>query len=511
MTTFGCAETEARIVEVIHGQLDAPTEMRVHAHLEGCAACRERAEMWRRLLPGMRAAVPATPAELTFHRMEVAILRRVRSEGATARASSGAHRSRRWLWGSLALLGATATLVLGLRAARHPEAPRTASATTVATLVSSEGSRVRSNGRAIGPNERIAAGSPLELGATGEAELSLDGGATVRLWGPARLTFEGNSRQALLRLDDGKLQAEVAHRRADETFAVVTPDLRVEVRGTRFVVGTQAGVGESWVEVQKGRVAVRFSNGRSRLVDGGQRVTSDDADADPDVAAPSGEDLGSPGSPGAEAGDSAAPLPEAVTGVAPDRRGTATCGPAVHRCQAAARKARASLRRGEPDPTLRWISSASRSPGESEASCGPPLSACQDELRYLRAEAFRSAGRIDDAVTAYEAINRAGAPAAMRQNALYAAAELERRRGHTGQALVDYERALSTTARGALHEEALVGAMETAALVDKPARARAFARHYLTEFPGGRFAPMARKLSQDGDAPPSEAVWPRSP
>ena len=43
-----CAETESHLVDAADGRLDVPTEVRLHAHLDGCAACRERAASLRR-------------------------------------------------------------------------------------------------------------------------------------------------------------------------------------------------------------------------------------------------------------------------------------------------------------------------------------------------------------------------------------------------------------------------------------------------------------------------------
>jgi tetratricopeptide (TPR) repeat protein len=167
----------------------------------------------------------------------------------------------------------------------------------------------------------------------------------------------------------------------------------------------------------------------------------------------------------------------------------------VRGCQAAARAARDSMRGGDNERAARQVTAASRSLRDADASCGRVLGDCDDELRYLRAEALRGAGRFEDAIGAYRALNRGGAPAATRQNALYAAAELERRRGRRAAALADYESALAAAPHGALHEEALVGAMECADLVGDHAQAAKLARRYLSELPDGRARAVARRLS----------------
>ena len=127
-------------------------------------------------------------------------------------------------------------------------------------------------------------------------------------------------------------------------------------------------------------------------------------------------------------------------------------------------------------------------------------SGCADELGYLRAEALRLSGRLDAAVSAYKALDRRGAPAPMRQNALYAAAQLEQRQGRAERARADYERALAAAPAGALREEALLGALESAAAGGDGAGAAALARRYLEAFPGGIGAATARRLAAGGAA-----------
>ncbi len=77
--TMTCGETEARLVDIVDGRLDPPTEMRVHAHLEGCAACRGKAELWRTLLPGMRSLAPTPPTDLAARRLQVDVMRALRA------------------------------------------------------------------------------------------------------------------------------------------------------------------------------------------------------------------------------------------------------------------------------------------------------------------------------------------------------------------------------------------------------------------------------------------------
>ena len=101
------------------------------------------------------------------------------------------------------------------------------------------------------------------LAAGGAVNLALDGGAAVEVAGPARLTLEGSSHAVAVRLTEGRLSAQVTHRRPDETFAVITRHARVEVRGTQFSVAA-SGEG-THVEVLEGRVAVLLDDGRSTV------------------------------------------------------------------------------------------------------------------------------------------------------------------------------------------------------------------------------------------------------
>jgi tetratricopeptide (TPR) repeat protein len=159
------------------------------------------------------------------------------------------------------------------------------------------------------------------------------------------------------------------------------------------------------------------------------------------------------------------------------------------------------MRSGDAAHALRLIAARNHEARGSDATCAASLTACEDELRYLRAEAFRQQGELDDAVAAYHQLDRHGAPAAMRQNALYAAAQIEQRQGHKVQAHRDYEKSLGAAPEGALREEALAGSMESAAALGNTARARQLARRYLATFPSGLRVGTARRLAGSGAQP----------
>jgi ferric-dicitrate binding protein FerR (iron transport regulator) len=451
-------------VDIVDGRLDPPTEMRVHAHLEGCAACRGKAELWRTLLPGMRALAPTPPTDLAARRLQVDVLRALRAPAAARRALP---RLRTFLAGGLVLAGAAAAVVLWLHAART--LPTTAEAAPPYATVKRIAGRAMTNGQVLAVGAPLSTGAEIEVAAGAGAELGLDRGSTVRLAGPARLALAGTPRDVELRLGDGTLEAEVAHRLANETFVVSTRDARVEVRGTRFRVTT--GAAGSTVRVAEGVVAVRFADGSSRLVAAGEEATTIVAGGAPDELVPPDE--------AAEAAQAAMEGP--------------SCTGAARRCESAAREARESMRGGDSAGALRIVAGATRT-----THCAHEVGACADELRYLRAEALRGTGRIDDAIAAYRGLTRGPATAAMRQNALYAAAELERRQGRMADARADYESALAAAPRGVLREEALIGAMESAALAGEHARAAALGQRYLSDFPRGRAARTADRLAREG-------------
>jgi len=494
-----CKEVQSRLLDALDGRLDAAASMRFHAHLEGCATCRDRAALWRALTPRLRGAEPAPPDAMAIRRMQVEIARRlgeIEGPGAIDDPLTGLAwqdrpapvappRTARWWAGrriavAAAMVAAAALLALWLRPVRKNAAGPAYAAVTLAR------GPVTLSGRPLGQlvGARVAVGAPLVLESGGAAELALERGATVQVAGPARLTLQGTAADVALRLEAGRVQVQVAHRRPDETFAVVTRDARVEVRGTRFAVtATPHG---SRVEVTEGRVAVHFSDGRTLMVPAGQAVDS--------------------ASPGAVAADGpAAPTPA----MAPPQSATPpppssflssfqSCTDDVRTCRATAQAVRDSMRKGDQPRALRLIGDGDRVAREAAARCGAAIVACRDELGYLHAEALNQAGRAEEAIAAYRALDRHSAPAAMRQNALYAAAQLERQRGWTGRAQADYQRALAASPRGALAEESLVGAMESAHGAGEDAQARAFAARYLRSFPGGLATESARRLLGGG-------------
>ena len=463
MSSTRCAEAEAVFLDDLDGRLDPAASLRLHAHLESCAACRERAALWGWLTPELRRAEPAPLNALAARRMQVEVERRLAAPDLTPREP---RRPGLWIPALVTAMAAAAAIAVGLHGAGRPAAVAPAAPATYATVARVRG-RLATTAGPLDAQAPVPAGQPLALADGAEAELALPRGTTLTVAGPAHLQLDGTAAATAVRLQDGRLTAAVAHRLPGETFAVVTGDLRVVVKGTRFSV--TAGAPGSRVAVEEGAVVVEFADGRTRSVAAGESASTE------------------PPAPAASAAPDRAPRPLIQSDA---------CPAAAQSCQDTAEAVRAGMRGGDTGRALRILAERGRAIVELDPRCGGhAFSACQDDLRYLRAEALNQAGRLDEAVAAYRALDRRGAPAAMKQNALYAAAQIERRRGRNQSARADYERAIGAAPRGGLREEAFIGAMESADAGGDRSRARALARRYLAEFPRGLATASATRLA----------------
>jgi len=452
-----CREVQDAFVDLHDGRLDPANELRVHAHLESCAHCREHAASWNALLPAMRALVPPPPTPMRARRMEMEIERRLAEPVALA-----ARPRRRWpLYAVPFAVAAAAALVLWLSPRQH-EPTVVASAPPSVAPAPPAFAVLTSTEQPAG--ERLAAGSRVVLPTGRRATLTLSSLASLALVGPAELTLGGDDQHVMLALDAGRLEAEVAHRQPGQTFVVAFPQGRVEVRGTRFVV--MAKPAGSWVRVDEGRVAVFDHDGGEWSVGAGETH---------DFAVPR---VPAPVRP-------AAPQPRHVCASPP-----VSCGPLTQAVRVAIRGGAYERAESLIEPALR-----------PRPNCRPLV--CRNELGYLRAEALRQSGRLDEAVAAYKMLDHRDAPSETRQNALYAAAQLERRLGKLAAARSDFDRALLAAPGGALREEAMLGAMEAADRAGDHVGAVAAARRYLDAFPRGIGAAQARRMvaSERGDAP----------
>lgn len=437
-----CREAQDALVDLRDGRLDNASELRVHAHLETCGDCRARAKTWATLLPSMRELEPPPPTPLRARRMEIEIERQLSRPAPLADS-----RSRRWQL-YLAPAVAAAVVLIMLASRRHQPAPPASlwpSAPPFATMTSGNANAAA----------HLAPGSRVVLPAGRDAKLQLSTLASLTLTGPATLLLGGDDAHVALTLQDGRLEAQVAHRQPGQTFTVALPDGRVEVRGTRFVVVARPGA--SLVRVDEGRVAVFDADEREWSVGAGETHS---------FAAPA---------PPAPNPASASPARDVCEAPAVD------CGHVTQAVRAAIRGADYARVQSLVEPALR-----------PRPSCRPIV--CRTELGYLRAEALRASGHFEDAVAAYKTLDRRDAPSATRQNALYAAAQLERRLGNSVAARADFERALTAAPTGALREEAMIGAMESAAQTGDGAAALVAARRYLSAFPEGLSAAEARRI-----------------
>jgi anti-sigma factor RsiW len=497
---MSCQETEARLTDLLDRRLAPSDEIRLHDHLESCAPCRERVAVWEAVTPAMRRLAPPPLPPLAIRRMEVEIER--------ALVATAAEPSGRWPWrrggrwrsplalavGTGAAAAAAVVVVATLAAirSRHAGPAGVGGAFANVERIAGEASVLGPDRRALGSGMPLAAGSELAVAAGATLALALDGQASLTVDGPARLALLGDPGHVLLRLDAGTLLADVAHRRAGQTFVVALGATRVEVRGTRFRVGYDGGGGGAgagdgvgrrpWVAVLEGRVAVASPGQPERLVSAGERYQ---LEAAPSAAAPA-----PPEEAGPEAGEEA---PERCS--ASSKAVAAACGRLAGRARVAMRGRRYGRALSLVDEGLSLPTAASGCPQADIAALR--AAACIDDLRYLRAEALRLDGRLEQAVATYRSLDRSSAPAAMRQNALYAAGQIEQRRGRARAALDSFERALAVAPRGALREEAMLGAMEAAAAAGDAAATGAAARRYLGSFPDGRGAAAARRLSGD--------------
>jgi ferric-dicitrate binding protein FerR (iron transport regulator) len=445
-----CKQTQALLFEIADGRIAAAERAEVEAHVATCPHCQQVFAAWTPALPRWRGLAPDEPSAVSMRRMENEVLRQVHA--------AATPRTRRIGW--LALAACVGLAALGGVFALRSLAPQPFA--RIQTLWG----RVTLSGVAMTRGAAMGPGGVLEIAAEGEASFLVGRGAEVRLLGPGRVGFDGTARSPRLRLDGGRLAVQIAPRRADESFAVVTAHGRVEVRGTRFVVGYAEP--SSYVHVDEGEVAAfRAGDATPFPVKAGDTFwLGRAAEAEPE-------------------GDKGSPEPSSAPEVAPATAASHPC-PAT-RCTEAGLRARKAMRAGTP---ARAVDLVEQALGQF-ADCSPSQR-CLDELGYLRAEALRLAGRLEAAVGAFRSLNRPGATRAMSQNALYAAAQLERRLGRTADARGSLERAYAAYPDGALAEEALAALLDL--LEPASAEARATAERYLARFPQGVAAGRARSI-----------------
>jgi ferric-dicitrate binding protein FerR (iron transport regulator) len=431
-----CTKTRALLFENAGGRTGPAVRAELEAHLAICPHCKQVLAAWTWATSQLRALPIGEPSAVSLRRMENEVLRQ------TQTAPPALPRRRLWLALAAGLILAGGAVALSLRTGTPQPFAR------IETLWG----RVTLSGVAMNRGAAIGPGGVLEIAAEGEASFTVGRAADARLFGPGRVALEGTRRGPRLRLDSGRLAVQLAHRQASESFAVTTAHGRVEVRGTRFVVGYNAQ--GSYVHVDDGEVAA-FRAGA----------------AGP-FAVKAGETFSL----------AILPSPEPAPELAPEPR---QCPKSS--CAEAGARVRKAMRVGNPGRALDLVEQAL-----GQAADCPPEARCLDELGYLRAEPLQQAGRIEAAVAAYRSLNRPGATRAMRQNALYSQALLERRLGHAADARQSFERALAASPEGALAEESMAAWLEL--LDPASADARAVAGRYWKSFPHGVAATRSRRI-----------------
>ena len=184
MSAWGCREVEARLVDAVDGRLDAAASVRLHAHIESCAGCRERAALWRGLTPALRVLEPAPPAAMATRRMQLEIERQL------ARAVVAPRRRWRWVWmpTALGLCGAAAAALLWFQ---RPLPSRDAAAGGFATVARLSGT-ITVGGRALEPSATVPVGAALALADAAEAELAMDRGTVATAMPPPTARSPGS-------------------------------------------------------------------------------------------------------------------------------------------------------------------------------------------------------------------------------------------------------------------------------------------------------------------------------
>ena len=181
-------------------------------------------------------------------------------------------------WGTLVGMTAGLALMLGLKLhhrGAHPAALAVAEQNIGCTILSRQGQAELLLG-----DDHHAAQAKLGLSVGGALTVAADGRALLR-WGKARVAVEGGATGARvqlvtsagnkreLKLERGRVVLDVDPLAVGAELAVLTPDARVTVHGTRFLV--EASAAGTVVAVDRGRVRVAQKT-RTIEVNAGQRL-----------------------------------------------------------------------------------------------------------------------------------------------------------------------------------------------------------------------------------------------
>ena len=245
--------TEDALFDYLAGRLHPQAAEWIAAHVDGCARCTELASRVR----DVRSALEPPPEEPFQRQRDITNVRR--------RLERPRRRLRWWaLSTGLTFAALTAALWLGWKRHRTVEV---ASLAPPAPVVQAPWSVLAREGAAdveVGDEHSVVqANAPVPTGAVIEVKPV---SRVAARWGGARVVVDGGSRGARIRLEAsraderrlklerGRVVLEVDPLAPGAQLAVVTDDVKVSVRGTRFLVERSAE--GTVVAVSHGRVLV---------------------------------------------------------------------------------------------------------------------------------------------------------------------------------------------------------------------------------------------------------------
>jgi ferric-dicitrate binding protein FerR (iron transport regulator)/tetratricopeptide (TPR) repeat protein len=260
--------TQEALFAFVAGRLHPEAAGWIGSHVESCARCQEI--MAR--IDAVRDALEPPPEPRFMRQADLAAVRK-RLE----------HQPWPWsrmAWGTLLGMAAGLVLVLGLRIHQHrlngrTELARAESGGVGCTIVSRQGDAEL----LLGDDHQVAQ-AKLALPVGGALAVAPESRALLR-WGGARVAVEGGTTGARvqltasrsqareLRLERGRVVLDVDPLAVGAELAVLTPEARVTVHGTRFLVESSAA--GTTVAVDRGRVRVGRRT-QSIEVTAGQRL-----------------------------------------------------------------------------------------------------------------------------------------------------------------------------------------------------------------------------------------------
>jgi hypothetical protein len=249
------------LLDLIQERLSDPESEAASAHVASCPACRATLEELAVLLddadrerPRPGAVAEAKVLEMISKMGRIAVRRR-RTAGPI-----------RWAAAAVFLAATISLISLGLRELKAKAVVATVVAADSWVVVERDGvDRPVVAGMSLHEGDVVAA--PMDS----TAILALRDASRAELGPESALAFHHPGSTNALELRRGFLAVDAAHRPAGHPLAVVTPDARVEVVGTRFSMGASAD--ETHLRVSEGLVHfVRIGDGASVDVASGHRA-----------------------------------------------------------------------------------------------------------------------------------------------------------------------------------------------------------------------------------------------